>query len=80
MPGEITVYTKPGCQPCMAVARKLDALGAPYRKVDVIEDPDALDYIHGLGYTQAPVIVAGEHHRYGYSPDWLEWAASITTE
>ena len=71
----ITVYSQPNCQPCRAVTRKLDQLGATYVTVDVTEDPEALDDIRRLGYQQTPVIVVGEHHRSGYSPDWLKWAA-----
>ncbi|MFE2994100.1 glutaredoxin domain-containing protein [Nocardia sp. NPDC059246] len=77
---EITVYSRPNCQPCKATIRKLDALGADYRKVDVTEDDDALDYIRSLGYSQAPVVVAGETHWTGYSPDKLTKAVADGTE
>ncbi|WP_063023852.1 glutaredoxin family protein [Nocardia niwae] len=75
MPSDITVYTKPGCVQCDATFKKLEQLGATYTKVDITEDSEAFDYILGLGYKQAPVIVVGEHHRSGFSPDWLQWAA-----
>ncbi|MGY1946589.1 glutaredoxin family protein [Nocardia asiatica] len=72
---EITLYSQPGCEPCKAVARKLDQLGAPYRKVDVTQDDAALARVRGLGYNTTPVTVVGEHHKHGYAPDWLKWAA-----
>ncbi|NKY60370.1 glutaredoxin family protein [Nocardia flavorosea] len=73
---EITVYSRPDCQPCKAVARKLDQLGATYRKIDVTEDPAAGEYLRSLGYASTPVTVVGEHHKHGYAPEWLKWAAS----
>lgn len=66
---EITVYSRPDCQPCKATIRKLNELGADYQKVNLTEDPEALDYVKSLGYTGAPVVVAGERHWAGYSPD-----------
>lgn len=74
----ITVYTRPNCQPCKATKRKLEQLQAEYTLIDVTEDPDALDLIKGLGYLQAPVVVArigGEEvHWGGFSPDNIAWA------
>ncbi|WP_029923876.1 glutaredoxin family protein [Nocardia otitidiscaviarum] len=73
---EITVYSRPGCQPCKATIKKLNSLGADYRKVDVTEDAEALDYIKSLGYLQAPVVVAGGEHWAGYSPDRITEAVA----
>lgn len=78
-PTEITLYTRPGCQPCKATKRKLDALGATYRVIDVTEHPDAADYVRSLGYNGVPVVVAGEDHWHGFSPDKLEWAVANAT-
>lgn len=56
----ITVYTKPGCQPCKAVKRWLDKRGIMHRTVDVTESPDDLAAIKALGYEGVPVtIVSG---------------------
>ncbi|MBF6326570.1 glutaredoxin family protein [Nocardia cyriacigeorgica] len=71
----ITVYSRPNCQPCKATKRQLDKLGADYTVIDVTEDEAALEFIRGLGYLQAPVVVAGDHHWAGFSPDKLAWAA-----
>ncbi|MEV6219780.1 glutaredoxin domain-containing protein [Nocardia sp. NPDC051833] len=74
----ITVYTRPNCQPCRATKRKLEQLEAAYTLIDVTEYPDALDQIRGLGYLQAPVVVARvgdeEFHWGGFSPDKIAWA------
>ncbi|WP_068059358.1 glutaredoxin-like protein NrdH [Nocardia xishanensis] len=72
MPSDITVYSKPNCVQCDATVRKLDQLGATYVKVDVTEDIEALETIRAIGYSQAPVVVAGEDHWSGYRPHRIE--------
>ena len=46
----ITVYSKPMCVQCDATYRALDKQGLDYTKVDLTEDPSALEFIKGLGY------------------------------
>ncbi|MFD3594288.1 glutaredoxin domain-containing protein [Nocardia sp. NPDC058640] len=76
------MYSRPNCQPCKATVKKLDQLGAVYTKIDVTQDPDALELIRGLGYLQAPVIVVRDGgeviHWAGYAPDKLRWVADAT--
>jgi len=74
---EVTVYTRPGCQPCRASKRKLDSLGVEYTEVDILQDPESRDYILSLGHKAAPVVTvftgsAGLHHWSGYKPERLE--------
>lgn len=65
----ITVYSKPACVQCTATTRELDRKGIPYDYVDLTEDDAARDLVQGLGYMQAPVVVAGEDHWSGFRPD-----------
>lgn len=65
----ITVYTRPGCGPCMMTRRRLDAVGLDYTAVDISVDDEARDYVMALGYLQAPVVVAGSEHWSGFRPD-----------
>jgi glutaredoxin-like protein NrdH len=66
----ITVYTKPACVQCNATHKALDKHGITYRTVDITQDSQARDYVMGLGYLQAPVVVAGPtEHWAGYRPD-----------
>ncbi|AQA07281.1 NrdH-redoxin (plasmid) [Mycobacterium sp. MS1601] len=65
----ITVYTKPACVQCNATFRALDKAGVDYAKVDITVDSDARDYVMGLGYLQAPAVVAGGQHWSGFRPD-----------
>ncbi len=72
----ITVYSKPRCPQCDATYRALDKQGLGYRKIDVTEDAEALDFIKGLGYQQAPVVMAGADHWSGFRPDRIKAAAA----
>ena len=53
----ITVYTKPGCQPCTAVKRWLTKRGVSHNVVDVTASPADLEAIKSLGYAGVPVVV-----------------------
>jgi len=53
----ITLYSKPkGCVQCDATKRKFKKEGIEYTDVDVTQDATALEFIKGLGYSQAPVV------------------------
>ncbi len=65
----ITVYSKPACVQCTATTRALDARGVSYDVIDLTEDDAAMTRVTGLGYRQAPVVVAGEDHWSGFRPD-----------
>ena len=75
----ITVYSKPMCVQCDATYRALDKQGLDYTKVDLTEDPSALEFIKGLGYQQAPVVIAGDDHWSGYRPDLIKAAAQASS-
>lgn len=72
----VTLYTKPGCQPCKAVKRFLKKWDIPFRESDVSVNLDDLRAIKALGYTGAPVVATTvngiDDHWYGYRPDKLD--------
>ena len=55
-------------------ARKVQ--GVSYEKIDVTQDAESLAFIKGLGYQQAPVVVAGEDHWSGFRPDRIKAVAA----
>lgn len=75
----ITVYSKPACVQCNSTYRALDKKGIPFVKVDISEDPKALERIRALGYMQAPVVMAGDDHWSGFRPDKIEELAEART-
>lgn len=77
---EITVYSKPACVQCEGTYRALDRKGLEYRVVDITKNAEALEMVRGLGYLQAPVVVAGNTHWSGFRPDKIAAiAAEMTT-
>lgn len=72
----ITVYTRPGCQPCRAVKRWLTDRGHPFEEVDLSTDLDALRAVKALGYRGAPVTIintsGADQHFHGFDPGELQ--------
>ena len=73
----ITVYSKPGCQPCKATKRWLDKRGIAYSEVDVTTSPADLESVKALGYEGVPVVIVSngdaetDLHWGGFHPDNL---------
>ena len=67
----ITVYSKPACVQCTATTRALQARGIEFNVVDLTQDEDAYAHVSGLGYRQAPVVIAGDAHWSGFRPDLI---------
>lgn len=65
----ITVYTKPACVQCNMTYKALDKHGLSYDIVDITQDSVARERVLGLGYLQAPVVVAGDEHWSGFRPE-----------
>lgn len=68
----ITVYTKPACVQCRATYHYLDKGGLEYDKVDITESSEAAEYVASLGYSSVPVVVSGDNHWSGFSPDRIK--------
>ncbi|MBJ7287570.1 MAG: glutaredoxin family protein [Williamsia sp.] len=69
----VTVYSTPNCVQCKATYRALDKLEIPHVSVDLATDDVARTRLRDeLGYTQAPVVVAGDEHWCGYRPDRIK--------
>ena len=59
----ITVYTLPACVQCETTKRYLEKQEIDFKVVDISTDADAAEFVRGLGYTQAPVIVVETEER-----------------
>ena len=76
----VTVYSKPSCVQCNATYRALDNKGINYRVIDVTADDAAAEYVKGLGYMQAPVVVTDDEHWSGFRPDKIEALSQRLTD
>lgn len=68
----VVVHTQPGCYQCVATHRRLTERGVEFEVVDVSVDPEALTRIKELGYSQVPVVIAGDAHWSGFDPDRID--------
>jgi glutaredoxin-like protein NrdH len=64
-----TVYTLPACVQCDSTKRLLTRENIEFNVVDLSQDAQALEMIQALGYTAAPVVIAGEEHWSGFKMD-----------
>lgn len=80
---DVTLYSKPGCVQCTATERQFDRDGIEFTKVDVTQDPAALEHVKDLGYSAAPVVEVTSAepeqagHWSGFRPDMI---ATIGTD
>ena len=44
--------------------------------MDISQDAEALELVRGLGYLQAPVVIAGDEHWSGFRPDQINALAA----
>ena len=72
----ITVYSKPACVQCTATTKELDRKGIPYKYVDLTKDTEAMETVVGMGYMQAPVVLAEDDHWSGFRPDKISALAA----
>lgn len=68
----ITVFSQPGCGPCISVKTHLKRAGVGFEVRDITKDDEAAETVRQLGYLGTPVTVAGDMHAYGYRRDWLD--------
>lgn len=70
----VEVYSKPACPQCNATHKALDKLKLAHPDLDVVHvdltlDPAAAAMVKELGYSSAPVVIAGADHWSGFRPD-----------
>lgn len=68
----VTLYSQPGCGPCVGVEAYLTRSEIPFVKRDIRQDADAAARVAELGYRGTPVIEHPEGHFHGYDPEKLE--------
>lgn len=73
---EVIVYSTPSCVQCKQTYRELDKKGIAYKVVDLAADEAAMSRVRGLGFSQAPVVEAGEDMWAGFRPDKIKKLAT----
>ena len=68
----VTVYTLPSCVQCDSTKRYLQRNLIEFKEISLAEDPQAMKKVRDMGYTQAPVVEAGDSHWSGFRMDELQ--------
>lgn len=69
---QITVYTLPACVQCDSTKRMLTKAMVNFEVIDLSTDAAAMERIKELGYSQAPVVEAGNQHWSGFRMEKLQ--------
>ena len=69
---QITVYALPACVQCDSTKRMLTKAMVDFEVIALSTDPAAMERIKELGYTQAPVVEAGNQHWSGFRMEKLQ--------
>ena len=74
---EVKVYTTPSCIQCEMTKKQLNRFGIKYSLIDLGATPEAKAEIDPLGYTSAPVVVAGDLSWSGFRLSSIQTLAHI---
>ena len=67
----VVVYTLPACVQCESTKKLLKKNDIAFETVDLSQDETAMTMGKELGYSAAPVVVAGDKHWSGFRPDMI---------
>lgn len=67
----IQVFSAPQCNACAITKKFLQKANLNYTEIDVTTDQTAMDKFRAMGYTQLPVVVAGDQTWSGFRYDNL---------
>lgn len=78
-----TIYSQPGCGPCIGVIASLQRDGLEHRVVNIREDAAGMERMKELGGQGTPLVVhepTGQVWRVGMDPTWFKEAAAATAQ
>lgn len=68
----VTLYSQPGCGPCVGVEKYLERSHIPFQIRNIREDEEANARVAELGYIGTPVIEHPGGHFQGFNPEKLD--------
>jgi len=62
----VTFFSTPGCEPCNAARKLLNARGVPFREVSVVDDKQVEELKAAVGGNAVPSLVVGSRVQQGF--------------
>jgi len=62
----VTLYSTPGCEPCSAARKLLNARGVPFREVSVVDEKQVEELKAAVGGNAVPSLVVGSTVQQGF--------------
>lgn len=72
----VTIAVLPSCPQCVMTKKVMDRHGIEYDVRDLSIDEEIMARVKELGYSQAPVVFAGDKHWSGFRPDLIKALAA----
>ena len=69
---DVVVYSTPACSQCFSTKKLMDKKGVTYREVDLSQNIDKLEELRQKGFSQAPIVEAGDQMWSGFRFDKIE--------
>lgn len=62
----VTLYSTPGCEPCSAARKLLNARGVPFKEVSVVDDKQIEELRAAVGANAVPSLIVGSTVQQGF--------------
>jgi glutaredoxin len=62
----VTLYSTPGCEPCSAARKLLNARGVPFKEVSVVDDNQIEELKAAVGSNAVPSLIVGSTVQQGF--------------
>jgi len=69
---KVILYTTPGCMACRAVSKAMDRKGIIYDTINLGQNPELLEQLRELGYSEAPIVTMEGFSFSGYRQSKLD--------
>jgi glutaredoxin len=63
----VTLYSTPGCEPCSAARKLLNARGVPFKEVSVVDDNQIEELKAAVGSNAVPSLIVGSTVQQGFA-------------
>lgn len=57
---KVTLFSTPNCMQCKQTAKAFEKRGIIFDSLNLENHPEILEQFKGLGYTSAPIVLAGD--------------------